>query len=140
MKFLKIFFTDIYIDIALFIGLWVYAVLSWEMSEYYVLGAIVSLVSIIFWIISRVQLGKSFEVLPTAKPLKTHGIYSIMKHPIYIFSTISYLGLFIATENLYIGIIFVCVVIVQAVRAKRENKLLKENFAEYNKYSKEVWF
>ncbi len=140
MKFMKVFFTDIYIDLVLFIGLWTYAVLNLEMNGYYIFGVLTSVFSTIFWIVSRIQLGKNFEVLPIAKSLKTHGIYSKIKHPVYIFSSISYLGLLIATKNLYIGIFFVLIIIVQALRAKRENKLLKENFIEYDKYSKKVWF
>ncbi len=140
MRFFKVFLTDIYIDLFVFLGFWIYAGLGWQTDTSHVLGVLLSIVATIAWIISRIQLGKNFEVLPVAKSLKTHGIYSKIKHPIYVFSTIAYLGIFIATKDFFIGVMFIFIVFIQIWRARRENKILKKNFSDYDEYSKEVWF
>jgi len=45
--------------------------------------------------IARFELGNSFSVSPQAKKLVTHGIYSRIRNPIYVFGTFVFAGLFL---------------------------------------------
>ena len=49
-------------------------------------GVTLALVSASLAIVARTQLGNSFSVTPKAKDLVTHGLYSRLQHPMYLFS------------------------------------------------------
>lgn len=137
----KPFFTDIYIDLISLALLWVYAIYYWQSNLRYVIGLVVSIVSVTLWIVSRVQLGKAFSTFPKAKYLVSAGIYAKIRHPMYLFSTLSLLGVYIATENVYIGFILISLICVQLFRVYKENILLQKTFGEeYTAYVKKVWF
>ena len=48
---------------------------------------------------ARYQLGDSFSVSPQARRLVTHGVYSRIRNPLYVFSTLMILGLVIAYQQ-----------------------------------------
>jgi protein-S-isoprenylcysteine O-methyltransferase Ste14 len=104
-------------------------------------GLVTFLVSVVLLTITRVQLGNSFSVTPQAKKLVTHGIYSKLRHPVYVFS-----ALFIFGTALYINmplllLLFVILIPIQVARARAEEKVLEEKFgAEYADYKRSTLF
>lgn len=90
---------------------------------------------------ARIQLGTSFSVAAKAKHLVTGGLYSRIRNPIYVFG-----GLVIAACFVYIGrpvllLIFVVLIPVQIVRARKESQVLEETFGdEYRAYKARTWF
>lgn len=94
----------------------------------------------IFYIIALLNLGLSLTVLPEARKLKTKGIYSISRHPLYVsYMIINILNIFINQSLVYIPFAIVgC--LLHYIRAKNEEKILIEVFPEYNEYKKEVMF
>ena len=56
----------------------------------------VAAVCIPFWIAARLQLGESFSVRPEARHLVTTGIYSKIRHPVYVFGTPAVTGILVA--------------------------------------------
>ena len=50
---------------------------------------------------ARWQLGKSFSVTPQARELVTRGLYSKIRNPIYVFSSLFVAGVLIALQNRY---------------------------------------
>ena len=59
-------------------------------------GAILAATGYILFVVARLQLGKSFSVSPQAKELFTHGLYSRIRNPIYVFVAVMWFGLIVA--------------------------------------------
>ncbi len=90
--------------------------------------------------VARIQLGDSFTLSPQAKQLVTHGIYSRIRNPIYVFSAIALAGLFLFLERPYLLLLLVPLLFVQAIRARAEARILEEHFGEqYRQYKSRTW-
>ena len=102
-----------------------------------IFGALVTFIAGILWIIARVQLGDAV----TQGRLVTTGLYGEFRHPIYLFSTISFLGVAIF---MWLGLLFIPVAgiaVVQIVRARREERMLAANMGRrYLRYKKRTMF
>ena len=48
-------------------------------------GVVIGLPSLALLVLARIQLGGSFSVRPKAQALVTHGLYSRIRNPIYLF-------------------------------------------------------
>jgi protein-S-isoprenylcysteine O-methyltransferase Ste14 len=48
-------------------------------------GAVIGLPSLALFVLARIELGSSFSVRPKAQTLVTHGLYSRIRNPIYVF-------------------------------------------------------
>jgi protein-S-isoprenylcysteine O-methyltransferase Ste14 len=91
--------------------------------------------------IARFQLGNSFSLTPQAKILVTHGIYSRIRNPIYIFGTFVFAGLFLFIQQPYLLLLLVPVLILQLTRARAEAQVLEAQFGEeYRRYKASTWF
>jgi protein-S-isoprenylcysteine O-methyltransferase Ste14 len=49
------------------------------------IGFALGAVSFALVVLARLQLGNSFAVTPAARDLVTHGLYSRLRHPMYLF-------------------------------------------------------
>ena len=89
------------------------------------LGIILSMVGIIFWIISYINLGHSFGVLPKKQKRVTKGLYKYFNHPMYMAIFTTFLGMSIANAS-WQGLIFLNIVILPIlfIRAHFEDKNL----------------
>lgn len=104
-------------------------------------GAIVAVIAYILVITARIQLGRSFSVRPEAKELVTHGLYSRLRHPMYIFVDLMGIGLTFALHLYWLLVIFAILVVFQVRQAQREAKILQEHFGQaYLEYRKRTWF
>jgi protein-S-isoprenylcysteine O-methyltransferase Ste14 len=104
-------------------------------------GLVLMLPAIALLTIARVQLGNSFSVSPQAKNLITHGMYSRIRNPIYVFGTFVFAGLFLFLERPLLLLILVPVLILQITRARAEARVLEEHFGdEYRRYRDATWF
>lgn len=89
---------------------------------------------------ARWQLGKSFSVTPQARALVTHGIYSKIRNPIYVFSALLIAGVLIALQYRAL-LLLVVLVPIQMFRSRQESKVLEARFGdEYRRYRKGTWF
>ncbi len=76
------------------------------------IGLSIALPAAVLLFVARWQLGRSFSVTPQARQLVTHGLYSKIRNPIYVFS----------------GLI-------------KEAKVLEAKFGEtYREYKAKTWF
>jgi protein-S-isoprenylcysteine O-methyltransferase Ste14 len=116
-----------------------YSGIELGLKEYF--GLLFGLSSFVFWIVSRVQLGHSFSAKPMAKELITTGLYSKIKHPIYVFSSLSILGAILPSRSLLQYGLFATLVVIQIIRSSKESAVLTNKFGEkYSRYVSQTWF
>jgi protein-S-isoprenylcysteine O-methyltransferase Ste14 len=112
---------------------------SWD--TWRVTGAVIALMGYVCVVTARMQLGNSFSVKPEAKELVTHGLYARMRHPMYVFVDLMIVGVILALHLYRLLIPFVPLVVLQAIEARREAKVLREKFDQtYLAYRQQTWF
>ena len=100
-----------------------------------------SLACAVLWLVARWQLGSAFSVTAQARHLVTRGLYSKIRHPIYVFGTLAFLFVVLALQGWPALIIWVIVLLIQVVRLRREERVLAATFgAEYTTYRSKTWF
>ena len=100
-----------------------------------------SIACAILWFIARWQLGDAFSVDAQASRLVTQGLYSKVRHPIYVFGTLAFLFVVLALQGWPGLIIWTVVILIQVSRIRREERVLAETFGEeYTAYRSRTWF
>ena len=96
---------------------------------------------LLLWLIARWQLGEAFSVAPEARQLVRRGLYSRIRHPIYVFGTLAFLFLVLALMGWLALVIWLVVILIQVRRARQEERVLTEMFGEeYTTYRSRTWF
>ncbi len=91
--------------------------------------------------IARIQLGNAFSFTPQANMLVTRGLYSLVRHPVYIFSLVGIAGLALYVRMPLLFVFIAIAIPLQIVRARREDQVLEERFGEqYRAYKRATWF
>ena len=104
-------------------------------------GFCVAVAAAVLLFTARWQLGKSFSVTPQARELVTWGLYSKIRNPIYVFSSLFVAGVLISLQNRYALLLLLALIPVQIVRARQESKVLEARFGEeYRRYKAGTWF
>lgn len=89
------------------------------------LGVILAFLGLILWVVSHINLGKSFGVLPQKQKKVKKGVYKYFGHPMYIAIWLTFLGLSLANAS-WEALVFLNVVITPLlfIRAYFEDKKL----------------
>jgi protein-S-isoprenylcysteine O-methyltransferase Ste14 len=104
-------------------------------------GAMLAATGYVLLIVARLQLGKSFSVSPQAKALVTHGLYSRIRNPIYVFVGVMWLGVVVALRLYWLFVPLFVLLVMQVFRVRREARVLQERFGQaYLDYRKQTWF
>jgi protein-S-isoprenylcysteine O-methyltransferase Ste14 len=104
-------------------------------------GVAITISAAVPFLVARYQLGKSFAIGAQAKQLVTHGIYSRIRNPLYVFSSLMILGAVISYQKPGFLLIPGTLVVVQSIRAHREAQTLEAAFGDdYREYRKRTWF
>lgn len=105
-------------------------------------GILIYFVGLIVAVTGRLQLGKNwanledYQVLPDQSLIRT-GIYSYIRHPIYIGDVLLVLGLELALNSwLVLGAFAILVYVTR--QALREEVILQKAFPDYDKYRKQT--
>jgi protein-S-isoprenylcysteine O-methyltransferase Ste14 len=116
-----------------------YSSLPWTPMR--VAGVVIGLPSLALLVLARIELGSSFSLRPKAQVLVTHGLYSRIRNPIYLFGCLVVVGVLLYIKQpraLWLAVAFIP---LQIYRARREEKVLKTKFgAEYQQYKSRTWF
>ncbi len=112
---------------------------EWDLQRY--TGAALTLTGMAGIAVARYQLGSSFAIRPEARQLVTHGLYSKIRNPIYVFGTLLISGVVLVLHRPGLWLMVIAIVIMQIVRAKREAQVLESAFGEgYREYRRKTWF
>jgi protein-S-isoprenylcysteine O-methyltransferase Ste14 len=114
--------------------------IPWDRAR--LIGFPFAVVFLVLLTIARIQLGTNFSVTPQARELVTTGVYSRIRNPVYVFSTIAIAG-FLLYMHFYIGVlVFLAIVIpMQWLRARAEARVLEAKFGDqYRAYRAQTWF
>ena len=104
-------------------------------------GAVIGLPSLALFVLARIELGDSFSVRAKAQHLVTHGLYSRIRNPIYVFGWLVAASFLLYISQPYALLIFVVVIPLQIYRARNEEKVLEAKFGEqYREYKARTWF
>ncbi|MGB0011949.1 MAG: isoprenylcysteine carboxylmethyltransferase family protein [Candidatus Sulfotelmatobacter sp.] len=91
--------------------------------------------------VARYQLGRSFSVRAEAHKLVTHGVYSKIRNPIYIFGTVVFAGFVLVIHRPVLWLIIPVIIIAQTIRAHREAQVLEAAFGDaYREYRRKTRF
>ena len=88
------------------------------------------------WALTHNRLG-NFHIQPRMREealLITTGIYRYIRHPMYLSVITMMFGFFIATPNILELTLFIGLIIVLLLKAKREERLWLNHTEEYKKY------
>ena len=129
----------------LLVGLWAFGVLFHSGPGPHGLtrwiGLLLGLIGFAGVILSRYTLGRSFSIAPKATALVTSGIYSRIRNPIYVSGMFAVLGLILMVGRPQLLVIFIILIPIQIIRARREAAVLEAKFGdEYREYRKHTWF
>lgn len=104
-------------------------------------GVAIALPAFILFCVARIQLGGSFSLEAKATELVTTGIYSKIRNPIYFFGALMLLGIIIWSGKPLLLIIYVILIPMQFIRARKESGVLAAKFGDaYLEYKKKTWF
>lgn len=84
--------------------------------------------------VTLLQLGRSFSVMPEARKLVTAGLYSSVRHPLYMAEAVAALGVFLQYRSLGAALLVAVQFAVQLWRMREEEKVLQTQFPEYAAY------
>jgi protein-S-isoprenylcysteine O-methyltransferase Ste14 len=104
-------------------------------------GVAVALISFALVLLARWQLGRSFSLTPKAGALVTHGLYSRLQHPMYLFVDLAVCGIALALHRWWVLVPLLLLLPLQVKNAGAERSILRKTFAErYEAYRSATWF
>jgi protein-S-isoprenylcysteine O-methyltransferase Ste14 len=104
-------------------------------------GSVLLLIGMSLVFAARFQLGRSFSLTPQARKLVTHGLYSRIRNPIYVFGTFAIVGLCLILQRPHLWLLPLFVIVMQTARARKAAQVLEAKFGdEYRAYRNRTWF
>ena len=104
-------------------------------------GLVLVVFGLTFLTIARINLGNSFSVAAEARQLVTGGIYSRIRHPVYVFSFLVVGGLILYLHMPIFLLALIPLAAMQVWRARVEERVLQAAFGTaYDEYRQRTWF
>jgi protein-S-isoprenylcysteine O-methyltransferase Ste14 len=104
-------------------------------------GIAFMIIGLLIWWFGKLTLGDAWAIKAKAKKLVTKGIYSKIRHPIYVGLTLTLVGWAFYIPCPVWAIASIVAVIIFIVRARKEEKVLSNKFGKrYQKYKQKSWF
>jgi protein-S-isoprenylcysteine O-methyltransferase Ste14 len=122
-------------------GVLIYVSPDHDWNAHRIIGLAIAVPALCLWMLARVQLRRSFAVSAQAKELVTHGLYSRIQNPVYVFGALLICGLIIYYGQPRFFLLFLVLIPLQWVRIRNERRVLEEKFGEtYREYRRRTWF
>jgi len=115
---------------------WVQAWTPWQ-----IVGSAIGVPAFALFVLARIQLGRAFSVHAKASTLVTAGIYARIRNPIYVFGGLVIASIIVFTHRPGWLLIFVVLIPLQSIRARKEEQVLEAKFGDaYREYKQKTWF
>jgi len=98
------------------------------------LPTIIQCAGIAGWAISLIALGRSLGIAPADRGLVRHGPYRFIRHPVYAFEALFFIGWLINVQTAWAAFIIAIWAALQVGRIIREERIL----GGYNEYRQQV--
>ncbi len=105
-----------------------------EVQDTHLLPSVIQVVALLGWAVSLTTLGRSFGIVPADRGLVQHGPYRFVRHPIYAFEELFFLGYLIAVPTWRSAAIILIAFALQIMRIVREERIL----TGYDEYRQRV--
>ena len=99
-----------------------------------IVSTLLTLGGSIFAAVVLTQLRESFSIMAEARQLVTAGVYSVVRHPLYLAEEIAAIGVVMQFFSLWTAVILAVQIGFQLRRMRNEETILTENFPEYPAY------
>lgn len=99
-------------------------------------AAVVMVVGSVFTAIALLFLGRSFSITPEARKLVTGGLYSIVRHPMYLGEMLGSLGMLMQALAPWTVLVFAAFCLMQVKRMDYEESVLQRVFPDYALYKR----
>lgn len=106
-----------------------------------VVGDALSLVGVLLLVVALQTIGKSVQIAPAPREdarLVTHGIYRILRHPIYTAIMLVLIGLVLRGATAAGDALAALSIVFLLVKARYEETLLSARYPEYDAYRKQT--
>lgn len=97
-------------------------------------GTILQIGGFVMQIIALLYLSRSFGLLPAYRGIKSSGLYSLVRHPLYSAYVISFIGYWINNQSLANAAVIVCGTAFLVMRIYCEEALLLK-YDDYSRYA-----
>lgn len=112
----------------------------WNSRNYQLIGIVITIIGLALWWVAKLTLGQTYSLTPSAHSLVTRGIYSKLRHPIYIGSSMVFIGWAIFSLTWWLCVVALLHIIMQTIRLRREEKLLLKSYGNtYIHYKEKTW-
>jgi len=103
-----------------------------QLQDAHPLPTAVQAVALAGWGVSLLTLGRSFGVVPADRGLVRWGPYAVVRHPVYAFEALFFLGYLIAVPTLRSFAVIPVWAALQVVRIVREERII-EGYDDYRR-------
>jgi protein-S-isoprenylcysteine O-methyltransferase Ste14 len=86
-------------------------------------------------LLALLRLGRCFSIMPEARRLVTHGVYALVRHPLYAAEEIAVIGMFLDYASPAALLLFGLHGALQLERMRIEERVLTAAFPEYQNYA-----
>ena len=104
-----------------------------------VAGDVLALAGVVLLVVSLQTIGRSIQVAPAPRAdakLVTHGVYRVLRHPIYTAIVLVLVGLVLRGATAASTALAAAAIGFLLVKARFEERLLAERYPEYDAYRK----
>lgn len=125
--------------VAFALVVFLYRTVGWTAHQ--IVGIVIAAPALCLWMLARIQLRSSFAVTAQARQLVTHGLYSKIQNPVYVFGALLIAGLIVFVGQPRFLLLFLILIPVQWVRIRNERRVLEAKFGTaYQDYRRRTWF
>ncbi len=127
-------------DVAFYFAVLVVAIRVAPYGAFWFAGIVIAAFAFPLWVLARLQLGSAFSFKPEARRLVTTGLYSKIRHPVYVFGTMAGLSGLLALQIWPLLAAGVVLIPITVLRIRREEQVLEAALGqEYETYRKQTW-